>query len=145
MLLSRRRHQAALEEVVRDLPEGFVALAFGDAHLVVGPTGAFALADARHADVGEAARRVTTVAREVRRRLVEAISWAPFVDPLVVSDGRVDGRHRWRAPSVRRHEPSTPGTDHASIVPPHIVQSVLASGSRQLSPADIARICAALS
>lgn len=135
MLSLRRRHEAALEEVVRDLPEGYVALAFGDAHVVVGPTGAFAVADTRGADLRDAAERVVAVARELRHRLVAALSWAPFVDAIVVADQV--------GPAGRRHGARAPGLD-ASVVPRRIVRSVLTSGRPQLSPDDVRRICAAL-
>jgi hypothetical protein len=90
VLSLRRRHAPALDEVVRDLPEGYVTLAFGDARLVVGPPGAFALVDAADTDVCDAARLVAATARELRHRLAGALSWAPFIDALVVVDGLRD-------------------------------------------------------
>lgn len=144
MLSLWRRHEAALDEVVRDLPEGYVALAFGDTHVVVGPTGAFALADAHGADIGEAAHRAVVVARELRQRLLEALSWAPFVDTLVVADGQVGSRiHRW-GPGAPRDELRRLSAEGASVVPRRIVRSVLTAGRRQLSPAEVQRIRHAL-
>jgi hypothetical protein len=90
VLSLRRRHAPALDEVVRHLPEGYVTLAFGDARLVVGPPGAFALVDAADTDVCDAARLVAATARELRHRLAGALSWAPFIDALVVVDGLRD-------------------------------------------------------
>jgi hypothetical protein len=52
----------------------------------VGPTGAFALTPPEP-DVESAARRVGDTAGQIRKYLATALSWAPFVDALVVVDG----------------------------------------------------------
>ena len=61
-------------------------MASGQERIVVGPTGAFALTTP-DPDVETAARRVGRAAGEVRGYLVAALSWAPFVDALVVVEG----------------------------------------------------------
>lgn len=124
-MLSLRRRNSPLDEIVRSLPEGFHALSFGGAQVVVGPTGAFALADAGP-DADESARLVVRAAREVRERLVEALAWAPFVDALVVAD----------------HATGRPA--EAPVVPRRIVRSVLTAGRPRLDRPEIARIVATL-
>jgi hypothetical protein len=160
VLSLRRRPAAVLDAVVRDLPEDYVALAFGEVRVVVGPTGAFVLADASHSEVGAVARRLAAVARELRHRLVDALSWAPFLDALVVApnghgggsgiEGGEDGR--WLGPASAWAPPFHPGDPalptapdvDAPVVDPALVRSVLTSGRPRLSPSDIARIRAAL-
>jgi hypothetical protein len=61
-------------------------MASGQERIVVGPTGAFALT-LPEPDVETAARRVSTAASEVRKYVAAALSWAPFVDALIVVDG----------------------------------------------------------
>lgn len=141
MLLLRRRAADSLDDVLRDLPEGYVALASGEARVVVGPTGAFALAEAGRGDLQEVSRRVAATARELRNRLVQALSWAPFVDTLLVDAG-ARGRRGAPCPQPRRLAP--PSGD-ACVLPVRILRSVLTSGRPCLSPAEVARIHAALS
>lgn len=150
VLLLRRRAADSLDDVLRELPEGYVALAFGGTWVVVGPTGAFALAEAGRGDLREVSRRVAAAARELRNRLVQALSWAPFVDALVVDAG---ARGRRGAPCPQPRRAASPSGDasalassgDASVLPARILRSVLTSGRPCLSPAEVARIHAALS
>lgn len=150
VLLLRRRAADSLDDVLQDLPEGYVALAFGEAWVVVGPTGAFALAEAGSGNVRDVARRVAAAARELRNRLVQALSWAPFVDTLVVVAGP-RGRRGARYPQSRcvasscRDAPALTSAGDASVLPARILRGVLTSGPSCLSPTEVARIHAALS
>ena len=122
---SLRRSGAALDDVLSDLPEGYHVVAAPDAWVVVGPTGAFALT-LPEPDVHVAASRIGSLAATLRGRLADALSWAPFLDPLVVVDG----------PGGR--------TDSAVLVPARLLFDVLTAGQPQLGPDQVARMVAAL-
>lgn len=115
-----------MDTVLADLPRGYHALDYGDAVIVFGPTGAFALAT-DDADIDSAAHRAAEAALEVRDRLCQALSWAPFVDALVVVD-------------------STCGhTAEATLVPRRRLRDVLTAGGVCLRDRDIGRMLRALS
>lgn len=107
------------------LPEGYEALDVEGVLVVVGPTGAFALCG-DDPDAATAAHRVATTAHRVRNTLATRLSWAPFVDPLVVVD-RVTAR-----------------VAEATVVPRRMLRDVLTAGHHQLASTDISRIVAAL-
>lgn len=111
--------------VLDDLPDGYEALDVEGVLVVVGPTGAFALCGA-DPDPTTAAHRVATAAARVRNTLAARLSWAPFVDPLVVVD-RVTAR-----------------VAEATVVPRRMLRDVLTSGHHQLGAGDIGRIVATL-
>lgn len=108
-----------------DLPTGYEALAVEGVMVVVGPTGAFALSGA-DPDATTAARRVAAAAVRVRNTLAARLSWAPFVDALVVVD-----------------EATAPAAE-ATVVPRRMLRDVLTTGHEQLAPVDIGRIVATL-
>ena len=107
------------------LPDGFRAVHAGRVDLVVGPTGVFAVTDG-DPDLSTAARRAALAAGRARDRLSATLSWAPFVDALVVVD-RLLGK-----------------ADEATVVPRRHLRDVLGSGPAQLSDADVERIVLAL-
>ena len=123
--MARRGHHP-LGRVMDDLPEDWHVLLLEEGHLVVGPTGAFALTTAADVEVDDAAHRIARCATRLREALVERLSWAPFVDSLVVVDG----------------PPGT--TSEASVVPPRLLADVLTNGRRLLERDDIDRIVATL-
>lgn len=125
MLTIGRKGVTAVDDVIDGLPAGFHTVDLGDTQVVVGPTGAFALTDGR-ADVQSAARRVAQVAARVRDRLCARLSWAPFVDTLVVADG------------VRLH------LDAATVVPRRLLLDVLTGGNPTLRAEDVDRIVSSL-
>ena len=111
---------------MEDLPDDWHVLVLEEGHLVVGPTGAFALTTAAEVEVDDAAHRIARCASRLREALVERLSWAPFVDSLVVVDG-------------------PPGTSsEASVVPPRMLADVLTTGRRLLDRDDIDRIVSIL-
>ena len=125
MFASLRRSGAALDDLLDDLPEGYHAVPVPQGWVVVGATGAFALT-LPEPDVDDAAHRIVRTAAALRDQLADALSWAPFVDPLVVVDG-ASGR-----------------TDAAAVVPARLLLDVLTDGQPQLAPDQVARIVAAL-
>lgn len=114
-----------MSAVLEDLPVGYQALDVEGVLVVVGPTGAFALSDGEP-DVCVAARRVAGAAVRVRNILAARLSWAPFVDPLVVVD-RVTSR-----------------VAEATVVPRRLLRDLLTTGNLQLGEAEIRRIIATL-
>jgi hypothetical protein len=92
MFQALRSARSPIDRALDSLPSEYHAMAAGRERLVVGPTGAFALTTPEP-DVETAASRVGQAAADVRSWLVAALSWAPFVDALVVVEGeggRVD-------------------------------------------------------
>jgi hypothetical protein len=86
MFQALRSARPPIDRALDSLPSEYHAVVSGQERIVVGPTGAFALTTPEP-DVETAARRVGRVAGEVRGHLVGALSWAPFVDALVVVEG----------------------------------------------------------
>jgi hypothetical protein len=114
-----------MSAVLEDLPLGYQALDVEGVLVVVGPTGAFALSDGEP-DLAAAARRVAGAAARVRNTLAARLSWAPFVDPLVVVD-RMTSR-----------------VAEATVVPRRLLRDLLTTGNVQLGDAEIGRIIATL-
>jgi hypothetical protein len=114
-----------MHAVVDDLPTGYQAVDVEGVVIVVGPTGAFALCG-DDPDAATAARRVAAAAVRVRNTLAARLSWAPFVDPLVVVD-RVTSR-----------------VAEATVVPRRMLRDLLTAGNPQLGEAEIGRIVATL-
>jgi hypothetical protein len=86
MFQALRSARSPIDRALDSLPSGYRAMASGRERIVVGPTGAFALTTPEP-DVETAARRVGRTAEAVRSHLVAALSWAPFIDALVVVEG----------------------------------------------------------
>src|SRR2546430_11341241 len=86
MFQALRSARPPIDRALDALPPEFHAMASGKERIVVGPTGAFALTPP-DPDVETAARRVTRTASDIRKYVAAALSWAPFVDALVVVDG----------------------------------------------------------
>jgi hypothetical protein len=84
--MSQALRRLPIDRALDALPDDYRTIASGQERLVVGPTGAFALTPPEP-DVDTAARRVADTATDVRKYLAAALSWAPFVDALVVVDG----------------------------------------------------------
>jgi hypothetical protein len=115
----------SLDGVVDGLPAPWVALPDDFGWVVIGPTGAFALTSG-DPDVPGAGLKVARAAAATRAALAARLSWAPFVDPLVVVDG-----------------PAPPAED-AAVVPARLLADVLTSGPVVLQEDQIARIVQAL-
>ena len=115
-----------LDHLLDGLPADHRVIRVGEGRVVIGPTGAFVLAEAGR-DVRSAARRAARVAESCRAVLADRLSWAPFVDSLVVTDRRPHG------PVM------------ASVVSPRLVQETLVRGPRLISRTRIERIAAVLS
>ncbi len=120
------RARPPLTSVFEDLPTGYHALSVGQEHLVVGPTGAFAVTSGTE-DVDVAARRVADAAIRLRDLLCARLSWAPFVHTLVVVD-----------------DPGMVRSRVATVVPPRMLKGVLTEGHRQIAGEDVDRIVAAM-
>jgi hypothetical protein len=121
MFSGSRAGRAAIDHAIGALPNGWRWLLHGPDRLVIGPTGAFAIADDLPT-IEQAAERVARAAVEVRDFLASALSWAPFVDALVVVDGGV------------------PAANRATIVPTRLLTDVLTSGPQMLDEDDVDRI-----
>jgi hypothetical protein len=92
MFQALRSARSPIDRALDGLPPDYHVLASGQERIVIGPTGAFALT-APDPDAETAARRVGRAAGDVRTHLVAALSWAPFIDALVVVEadaGRVE-------------------------------------------------------
>ena len=116
-----RAEGSPLDHLLEDLPAEYHAVDLDDGRVVVGPTGAFVVAEAGR-DVRTAARRLARVAERCRTVLADRLSWAPFVDPLVVSDRRPHGRVA------------------AAVVSRHLVRETLLRGPSLLSRDRVQRI-----
>jgi hypothetical protein len=86
MFPALRGARQPIDRALEALPREYHATASGQERIVVGPTGAWALTTPEP-DIETAARRVGRAAGDVRNYLAAALSWAPFVDALVVVDG----------------------------------------------------------
>ena len=120
-----RGASAPLDLVLDDLPGDHRVIRVGEGRVVVGPTGAFLVAEAGR-DVRAAARRVARSAASCRAALAGRLSWAPFVDALVVTDRRPHG------------------TVEASVVSHRLVRETLLRGPRLLSGARVERVAEVL-
>jgi hypothetical protein len=121
MFTGSRAGGAAIDHAVGALPKGWRWLFHGHERLVIGPTGAFAVTDDLPT-VEQAAERVVRAAGEVRDFLAAALSWAPFVDALVVVDGGM------------------PAANRATMVPSRLLTDVLTSGPQLLDESEVDRI-----
>ena len=86
MFQALRSARPPIDRALDGLPVEYHTITSGEERFVVGPTGAFALTSPEP-DVEAAARRVADTASEIRKYLAAALSWAPFVDALVVVEG----------------------------------------------------------
>jgi hypothetical protein len=121
MSMGVRMSRGAVDRTVGGLPARWRWLPQGRDYLVIGPTGAFAVAEGLPT-TDQAAERVARTAGEIRDFLVTVGSWAPFVDPLVVVDGPVV--------TVAR----------ATFVPSHLLGGVLTRGPQLLTDVEVVRI-----
>jgi len=125
MFASARDARTALDRTVGALPESFHAIDYGDDRVVIGPTGAFALALAEPG-LEEAAERASRVASNVRHVLASRLSWAPFVEAMVVVD----------------HAATRTGA--AALVPARLLARVMTSGPCRLDEDEIDRMVVTL-
>lgn len=116
-----KRSKQYLGELAHLLPAGWQAREFSGTCVVVGPTGVFVVADDDD-NLAVSTRIAVRAAAELRERIAASLSWAPFVDALVVSDQ------------------SAPPSSEATVVPPRLALDVLTTGTVQLRPAEVARI-----
>ena len=114
-----------LDHLLQDLPAAYRAVELDDGRVVVGPTGAFVVAEAGR-DVRTAARRLAGVADRCRSVLAEHLAWVPVVDPLVVSDRRPHGKVA------------------AAVVSPALVRETLLRGPCLLTTDRIERVAGVL-
>jgi len=85
----RSRSDAAdrLHQQLRALPTQFLVYMLDAAWFVVGPTGLFVVTD-QGDDPSGACTRAASQAQTVRSELADELHWVPFVDAIVVGDGR---------------------------------------------------------
>jgi hypothetical protein len=124
MFAAGRSTRSSLERALDNLPPGSHAVTMGHDWIVAGPTGLFAVTGPEP-DVAQAARRVAQTAAQLRSRLAHSLSWAPFVDALVVVD----------APSSSRAE-------EASVIPVRLLHRILTEGRPHLEHHDVDQIVA---
>lgn len=123
MFQALRSARPPIDRVLDALPREYHAMASGKERIVVGPTGAFALTSPEP-DIETAARRVGKAARDVRNYLATALSWAPFVDALVVVEG--PGGH----------------VESVGLVPGRMLARMITDGPRLLDDELVDRIMA---
>ena len=123
MFQALRSARPSIDRALDALPPEYHAAASGQERIVVGPTGAFALTPP-DPDVETAARRVSTAAIEIRKYLAAALSWAPFVDALIVVDG----------PGGR--------VESVGLVPSRLLTQMITDGPRLLDDHLVDRIMA---
>jgi hypothetical protein len=116
---------AEVDDVLSDLPEGFHAVTMDDATVVVGPTGAFVMGGGGR-DARAVAARLARRAAACRTILSRNLSWAPFVETLVVSD---------RAQTQMRT---------ATVVPARMLLDTLTAGPALLTADAAARVAEVL-
>lgn len=68
------------------LSDDYLVRRVRDHWVVVGPTGLFVVGRCQD-DPAACVRTTTGLALELRNRLADVVSWVPFVEPVVVSDG----------------------------------------------------------
>jgi hypothetical protein len=123
MLEDLRSARSPLDRALSALPAEYYVMAAGEQYIVVGPTGAFALT-LPQPDLPRAARRVARTANALRNSLAVALSWAPFVDAVVVVDG----------PGGR--------IDNVGLVPARMLARMITDGPRMLDHNLVSRIAA---
>jgi len=125
---SRNRYNARypIEHALNELPHDYHVLPIPEGHLVVGPTGTFALTYAGPGKEEDAAVRIAHAANELRHTLIRQLSWTSLVTPIVVVDGL----------SVQ--------AEAALVVPIHLLIYVITFGRRLLDYQQIERALAAL-
>ena len=123
MFAPSRRDRRSVDRVIESLPEAYHAVTIDHGLLVVGPTGVFAVTD-DEPDVDTAAHRIARTASELRAELASRLSWAPFVDPIVVVDGQATR------------------TEVAGVVPTRLLAGVLTGGRPLLGADEVERITA---
>jgi hypothetical protein len=121
MFQALRSARPPIDRALDTLPADYRTTASGQERIVVGPTGAFALTPPEP-DVETAARRVGRAANDVRKFLATALSWAPFVDALVVVDG----------PGGR--------VENVGVVPSRLLARMITDGPRLLDDELVGRI-----
>lgn len=110
-----------LDDLLDDLPRPYRVVHAGDGRVVIGPTGAFVLAEGA-GNVPAAGALVANVAENCRAVFAVRLIWAPFVDALVVAERAVD------------HPAS------ASVVPARMVHETLTHGPRLLADDQVERM-----
>ena len=126
MFQAIRSARPLIDRALDALPADYHMIASGQERLVVGPTGAFALTPPEP-NVEASARRVADAASEIRKYLAASLSWAPFVDAVVVVEG--------------------PGGRVGSVgmVPGRMVTRMITDGPRLLDDQLVERIIAEIS
>ena len=81
------------------LPDGFRSVVVDGARVVVGPAGAFVLADGGDDPVATG-DRVVSLTHSLRSILATQLTWVPFIDPIVVVDDDWDDEAAGAATSV---------------------------------------------
>jgi len=125
MFAPARDARTVLDRTVSALPDGYHAIDYGNDRVVIGPTGAFALA-AAEADLEEAAERASRVAVRVRHVLASRLSWAPFVEAMVVVDT------------------AATRTGAVALVPGRLLARVVTAGPWRLDEEEVDRMVLAL-
>jgi hypothetical protein len=75
-----------IDAILAELPSDWVVGWLAGARLVIGPSGAFVLVPGQ-ADLPAAADRAQGLAHTTRSVLAHHISWVPFIDAAVVTEG----------------------------------------------------------
>jgi hypothetical protein len=112
-----------LSRALAALPAGYTVTPIGDAHLVLGATGAQVVALDDGAD--ETPRAVARLASVVRSSLAEHVAWVPYVHALLVTE---------------RTDPCPPATR----IPPTLLIRAVLDGPPTIQPGDLARLTACI-
>lgn len=97
-----------------ELPGEYLQVPFDDARFVAGPTGVFVITEGADDIVG-AGERAVSLAAQLRSLFAERLSWAPFVDALVVA------------------EPVSCDAAGATVVPARHVSGLMTEGPRLIA------------
>lgn len=120
-VLRLRSSRPGLADLLGELPDGFHCVQDGPGWLVIGPTGAFMVGEG-HRDPATAGQQLALAAGHFRAAVADALSWAPFVDVLVVAED-----HPVVAPA-------------ASVVTLEMVVDTLTAGPPMLDEETVARL-----
>ena len=122
----RSRNDAAdhLHQQLRALPTQFLVYMLDGAWFVVGPTGLFVVTEQGEDPTG-ACTRAAAQAQTVRAQLADELHWVPFVDAIVVGDGK------------KLHDGAV---SDCALIPRSLLRATLCDGPKTVDDESLARL-----